>query len=176
MIELGFYEKVVKLTSKSADLSKKLGSVILTAALIAAWVLFCVAKSINAGLMIFVLIFPVLAEYMVLQRLETEFEISVNENTVTLSKIFSKRNRRTIFSVDSKYILFIAPLNDQNMKKAEDFSPKERYEIIGNNDSDPAWIIVFEDKKEERSLFTFSAEQGIIKIFKKLKPSALNYR
>ena len=176
MIELGFYEKVVKLASKSVELSKKIGSLILTAALIAAWVLFCVAKSINAGAMIFVAVFPVLIEYLVLQRLEIEFEISINENTVTLSKIFSKRNRRTIFSADSKYILFIAPMNDQNLKKAEDFSPKERYEIIGKNDPDPAWIMVFENKKEEKFLFTFSAEQGIIKIFKKLKPSALNYR
>ena len=176
MIELGFYENVVKFPTKGAILVKKLVLAILVAALVVGWVMLGLMKHINPGLIFFVALIPLLVGYIILLNIDVEYEYSINESTVTLARIFAKSRRRTVFETEGKDILFIAPATEENIKRAEAMSIEKRYDIYTEKASDPLWLIVFEGKKGSKYLFVFSAEQNITRILKLLRPSVIVYR
>ncbi len=176
MIELGFYEKVVKFPNRGKLLLKKLVSLALTVAVMLGWMIFGFVRSLNPGLIIFVAILPALAEYFILTFTDVELEYSINDSLVTLSRIYAKSRRKTVFEAEGKDIVMIAPATEENMAKAKALSPVKTYNTVVGGESDPLWLIVFEGEKGEKYLFRFSAEKDITRILKLLKPSALSYR
>ena len=105
-----------------------------------------------------------------------EYEYCISEHEITLAKIYAKRRRKEIFSAEAKSILFIAPATDDNIKKAREYRPAEQFNVYSANTESKLWLAVFENEKEENTLFIFEAEDSITKILRSLKPSALTLR
>ena len=171
MIELGFFENIIKDPKSKKNLAVKLLACAL-GALILAWlsltllangyppVLLLIAASIVAALLYVIFIF-----------FSVEYECSVSETCVSLAKIYGKRRRREIFSVERDEIHLIARFNERNLKKAEDYRPRERFDIYDKKSQNNLWIVVFEIEKNQNAAFVFYAPEGVEKIFRRLKPS-----
>jgi len=176
MIELGFYERVVRFPNRGAILLKKLLAAVLSAVIIVGWMIFGFMRAFNPGLIIFVAVIPALIGYFAFVRSDVEFEYAINDSLVTLARIYSKSRRKTVFEVEGKDILFVAPATNEGMARARTFSPEKSYEIVTGEETDTNWVMIFEGEKGERYLFLFTAEKEITKILKILKPSALVLR
>ena len=171
MIELGFFENIIKDPKSKKNFAVKLLSCVLGALILAGLVptvlangyppvLLLIAASVIAALLYFVFIF-----------FSIEYECAVSETCVSLAKIYGKRRRREIFSAERDEILLIARFNESNLKKAEDYRPRERFDIYSKKEQNNLWIVVFEIEKNQNAIFIFHAPAGIEKIFRKLKPS-----
>ena len=176
MLELGFYENIVK--HKRAALHFVL-KILITAICVIATLATLVILSTNSYppiLTLIVLAVAAVIVYLSFIFLSVEHECSVSESSISLSRIYAKKMRRELFSADADDVLMIAPATEDNLKKAETYRPKSCFKVYDKASEDTLWLVVFEMKKGENALFIFTAPVGIEKIFRKIKPSALLFR
>ena len=176
MVELGFYEKVIKAQNTWKLLLYK---ITIIAVYTITTILLFISALFNATTpaLAFVLIAILsLALYIILPKISPEYEYCISETSITLAKIYGKSRRKEIFEAPSGSILFIAPKNETNMKKALDYHPTEQYDIYTSSTDCGIWLAVFENEDEEKTLFVFEAEDSATKILRVLKPSAMTFR
>ncbi len=176
MTDLSFYENVLPSPDKRKLLIIKILLISVYVIFLAVWIASSFISSRSPALIILIAAAATLVLALALSRLSVELEYSVSESEITLAKIYSKKRRKEIFSADADSIIFIAPLTEENMKKAESFSPAEQYRMITKNTEKKTWLVVFEKDKDEKALFAFEAEDYVAKILKQLKPSAISFR
>lgn len=176
MVELGFYERVVKAQNTAKTLLTKIAVIAIYGVTVLALILSALFNATTPMLAFLLIAFLSLALYIILPRISPEYEYCISETAITLAKIYGKRRRKEIFEAQSKSILFIAPKNEANMKKALDYRPTEEYDIYTANTECKIWLAVFENENEEKTLFIFEAEDSVTKILRVLKPSAMTLR
>ena len=107
--------------------------------------------------------------YFTWRFVDVEFEISVTSGILTLSKIYGKISRKTVFEIPIKSISMIAPYSEDNMHRIERFSPNIYFCALSANDVKNQYFALFETESEEKAVFIFESdgEAGkILKIFK----------
>ena len=174
MTDLGFYEKVVTPEKRSKLSSGKIAAIIIYAILALSAIISMFALGFLGGFIAISLL--TLVFYLILGSSDYEYEIAINESSVTLAKIIANKRRKTIFEIGEDEILFAAPVNESNQAKAEEYAPSKRHEIYSDSDEDTLWMIVFESSKGVREIFVFKAEEYATKLLKAIKPSVIKFR
>ena len=174
MTDLGFYEKVVEPQINSKGSGKKTAAIIIYVITVISSIISMFTLGFLGGFIAILFLTTVL--YLVLGKSNYEYEIAINESSVTLAKIYAKKRRKTVFELYEKELLFIAPVNDANNTRAEEYAPKERYEIYSDDEEGDLWMIVFEREVGVRSVFIFRAEDYAIKLLRTIKPSVVKFR
>ncbi len=176
MSELSFYENVIPSPKKRKNLVIKITIISAYVIFLAVWILSAFISRRNPALIILVVTVASVVAALALRPLSVEFEYYISDSQITLAKIYGKSRRREMFSADTDSILLIAPETEENIKKAEAYQPREQYRMATKSADKKAWIVVFENDKDEKFLFTFDAEDYVTKILKQLKPSAISFR
>ena len=176
MIDSVFYEKVIKPEGKGKLLLIRVISVALFVVFSAVWVISSFVAGRNPALIFLILVVFSVILFIVFMKTGFEYEYSISDTEITLSKIYQKRRRKEIFALDADNILYIAPKSESNLKKCEEFKITARYDIYSPNTDEKIWMIVFENKKEERVLFSFEADDSAAKLLKMIKPSVMYFK
>ncbi len=177
MSDFGFYENSVKPPHGGKRLFYKILSWVIFFAASTAWIAFSLFKNIPPALIIilFVLFAAILS--VILGLLGFIYEYSVCETSVTLAKIYGKSRRKEMFEIDADNIIYAAPKNEDNLKKClDEFKVTERFDIYSPEDEGKVWLIVFENKKQDKLLFACALEDYAVKLLKSIKPSVMSYR
>ena len=175
MLDLGFYEKVVEPSAKKKSSAFKIIATVIYILLVGFFILTMIISGMFVPGFIAIVILS-LALYLVFGTASYEYEYSFSEAGVTLAKIYAKKRRKTIFDLSDEQILLIAPVNDQNLARAEELASSHTYDIFTDNEESELWMIVFEVEKGARATFKFRAEDYALKVLKSLRPSAMRYR
>ena len=176
MLDLGFYENIIKDPKSHKNLAVKILAAIICVFLAASLLSAAIVRNFPPVIFILALVFIALLLYLVFIFFSVEYEYSISDTCVSLAKIYAKTKRKEIFSAEPDEILMIAPNTEDNMKKALDYHPKTRFDIYEKKSQDNRWLVVLELSRGELALFVFDAPSGIEKILKKLKPSAMTFR
>lgn len=176
MVELGFYEKVIKGQNTGKVLLSKIIIIAVYAISVASLILSALFNATTPALAVVLIAALSIALYIIFPKISPEYEYCISETAITLAKIYGKSRRKEIFEAPSNTILFIAPKNEVNTKKALDYRPTEQYDIYTSNTQCGIWLAVFENENEEKTLFVFEAEDSVAKILRVLRPSAMTFR
>ena len=174
MTDLGFYEKVVTPDKKSGRSVGKIAIIIIYAIAVISSIISMFTLGVLGGVITIALLTLLL--YLILAGSNYEYEIAINESSVTLAKIIANSRRKTVFELSEDEILFIAPVADENNARAESYAPKKRYDIYTEDEEGDLWMIVFERETGLREVFVFKTEDYAIKLLKSIKPSAIKFR
>lgn len=175
-MELGFYERVIRSSNRKRVAVYKVLLGVLYALSAIVFLLWALLREISPALIVIALSAVGIAAFVSLGRIDPEYEYSINSSYITLAKIYGKRRRKELFETSAEKLLFVAPMNEENMKKALGYHPKEQYDVYLSASGIPIWLAVFEDTDEENILFVFEAEDEAIKLLRTLKPSVITYR
>ena len=174
MTDLGFYEKVVRPEKKSKTSAGKIALIIIYAVAVISTIISMFKLGFLGGFIVICVL--TLCLYLMLGSSDFEYEIAVNESSVTLAKIIANKRRKTVFEIGEDEILFMAPVTDDNTARADTYAPSKRHEIYSDSDEGNLWMIVFESAKGVREIFVFKAEDYATKLLKSIKPSAIKFR
>ena len=174
MTDLGFYEKVVTPNKKSGRSAGKIAIIVIYVVAVLSSIISMFKLGFLGGFIAIVLL--TLALYFLLGSSDYEYEIAINESSVTLAKIISNKRRKTVFELYEDELLFIAPATDDNNAKADGYAPVKRHEIYSDDEEGNLWMIVFEREVGAREVFVFKAEDYAIKLLKSIKPSVMKFR
>ena len=174
MTDLGFYEKLVTPDKKSGRSVGKIAAIIIYVITVISSIISMFTLGFLGGFITIAVLTLLL--YLILGSANYEYEIAINESTVTLAKIIAKKRRRTVFELGEDEILFVAPVTDDNSARAETYAPKKRYDVYSEGEDGDLWMIVFELEVGVRSVFVFKAEDYAIKLLKSIKPSVIKFR
>lgn len=177
MLELGFYERVVPIRSRGKNTARKVTAAVLAGLALVVWIISAIIS--GAGVVACVLVSVLIAAvpFVVSSFSATELEYSISSDSVTLATIYGKSRRKEIFFAEPNDILLIAPNTKDNKAEADRHLPKQTFFAVSDsNDGLTQWLILFKDEKENNYLFIFEAEDGVQKLLKSLKPSALRLR
>ena len=176
MVDLGFYEKVVPATGRKKTLLHKVLIIIGYIIALLIWIGAAYSGGISPTVILIVALAMSCVTFFLLRRNDAEYEYAISETAVTLAKIYGKSKREELFSAEAESILLIAPMNEMNIKNAEDYRPAETYRVHPEEVTENLWLMVFENEKEKNILFIFEAEEDATKLLRKLKPSAMTFR
>lgn len=176
MIDLGFYERVVAIRSRSKNTTRKIIISALSGVALAVWIV--IAIIMGAGVVACILVSVLIAAlpFVISGFSATELEISISSDSVSLAMIYGGKRRKEVFWAEADDILLIAPATEDNLKAAESYEPKDSFNATSDDEEMKKWLMVFKDEKENNYLFTFEAEDGVQKLLKALKPSAFKTR
>lgn len=174
MTDLGFYEKVVAPDKKSGRSVGKIAIIVIYAIAVISSIISMFTLGVLGGVITIALLTLLL--YLILSGSNYEYEIAINESSVTLAKIIANSRRKTVFELSEDEILFIAPVTDENNARAESYAPKKRYDIYSDNEEGALWMIVFECEVGTREVFVFKTEDYGIKLLRSIKPSVIKLR
>lgn len=174
MTDLGFYEKVVTPDKKSGSSTGKIIAIIIYAVMVISAIISMFKFGFLGGFIAISLL--TLVFYLILGGSDYEYEIAINESSVTLAKIIANKRRKTIFELSEDEILFMAPVTDDNNAKAETYAPKKHYDIYSEEEAGSLWMIVFEREVGLREVFVFKTEDYGVKLLRSIKPSVIKLR
>ncbi len=175
-MELGFYERVIRSSNRKRVAAYKVLLILLYALLAVGFLLWALLRDISPAVIVIALAVVGIAAFVSLRRIDPEYEYAINSSYITLAKIYGKSRRKELFETSAEKLLFVAPLGEENMKKALDYHPKEQYDVYLSASGVPIWLAVFEDTDEKNILFVFEAEDEAIKLLRMLNPSVIRYR
>lgn len=174
MTDLGFYEKVVTPDKKSGRSAGKIAAIIIYAITVISSIISMFTLGFIGGFITIAILTLILL--LILGNSNFEYEIAINESSVTLAKIIANSRRKTIFELGEDEILFVAPVTEDNNARAESYAPQKRYDIHSADEEGDLWMIVFEREVGVREIFIFKAEDYAIKLLKAIKPSVMKFR
>ena len=168
------YEKVVKLSNTKKVLIKKISVCMCYVVLLFVFVILAIFNYKSFGaLFIFLGAVLELAVIMLTWKyLSVEYEYSFACGEMTVSKIYSKRKRRTVFTAEIKKLAMIAPATEAYIAKSEHFSPQKRIIAVSSESADNIWLAVTGDDSKKREIVFFEADECSLAILKSINPSA----
>ena len=165
-----FYEKVVKVSGTRKVIAKRVSVFICYALLLLIFIMLAVFDYKNFGGTLIFLGAAVDAAIIALtwKYLYLEYEYSFACGVMTVSKIYGKRKRKTVFEAEIKKMVMIAPATDAYIAKSEHFSPGNRVIAVSNESADNIWLAITGDDTERRSMVFFEADERSLAILKSI--------
>lgn len=102
--------------------------------------------------------------------LSLEYEYSFWYGNLSVAKIYSKRKRKAVLSADIKDLLIIAPVSEDNIRRAQGFEPEKTVLALSSEQAEDIWLTVTGGKDEKRILLFFEADERSLAILKKSNP------
>lgn len=170
MINTQLYEKIIKQKTPKAKL-KIILSVILYLLYLFVWAIIGILNPARAILFFTFGILSCLTIILVSWKyLFVEFEYSFCMSTMTVSKIYGKRKRKTIAQINLSKCLIIAPATEQSVEKAEQLKPEKRIVAVSNEYAENIWLILSDDNDENQYLIFIESDPRIASIFQTFAP------
>ena len=166
------YDKLVKVSDKGKQRTKKIFAVIGYALFFSVWLIFAFNNRdifvplVAAGILCTVLLMLISWKY-----LDVEYEYSIWYGSFELAKIYSKKKRKDLMSAEIKEFLLIAPASEEYVNKAQHFEPQNTYCAISSKDAENVWLFVSGGKDEPRNLVLFEADDRMLTLLKTSNPS-----
>ncbi len=177
MLELGFYERAVPIRSRGKNTARRITVAVLAGIALVVWIISAIISGAGAVACVLVSVLIAAVPFVVSGFSATELEYSISADSVSLAMIYGKSRRKEVFFAEADDILLIAPNTKENRDYAASHSPRESFSALSEaKDGLSQWLILFKDEKENNYIFTFEAEDGIVKLLKALRPSALRLR
>lgn len=170
MVNTQLYEKIVKQKTPRAKL-KIILSIVLYLLYLFVWAIIGLLNLAQAPLFFTLGILSCLIIVLISWKyLFIEYEYSFCMSTMTVSKIFGKRKRKTLAQINLSKCLIIAPATEQSIEKAEQFKPEKRIVAISNRSAENIWLILSDDKEDNQYLIFIESEPRIASIFQTFAP------
>ena len=165
-----FYEKVVKVGGSRKVIAKRISVFMCYALILLIFVVLGVFNYRNFGGPFIFLGIAVDAAIIVLtwKYLYLEYEYSFECGMMTVSKIYGKRKRKTVFEAEIKKMVMIAPATDAYIAKSEHFSPQKRILAVSNENADNIWLAVTGDDEDSHVMVFFEADDRSLAILKSI--------
>ncbi len=108
--------------------------------------------------------------YVIITRRRVEFEYIVTNNEMDVDKIVAKRKRSRLFTLNTKEIEVMAPLNDPDFQREQqNVNIAERLDISSGNPEARRYFAVFM-KDTKRTFIIFEPTRKMLGIFKRYSP------
>ena len=105
-----------------------------------------------------------------------EYEYSLFGGTMSFSRIYGKRRRRTVFECDVKRMVLIAPDTPENRERALRTRPQREYCAVSGKQAQNVWLAVIEEGEKQYALFFFEADDELCAKLRFYNPSAMTRR
>ena len=167
------YEKIVKVKCKGNQTAKLISAIMGYVLFFSLWVAAALSSPaifvpiITAGGLSTALVVMVSAKYLMI-----EYEYSFWYEQLTVSKIYGKKNRRTLIETEIKNLLMIAPATDEYVAKAKHFEPEKEISAISSDDAENVWLAVSGGKDERKVLILFEADDRSLGMLRSANPIA----
>ena len=172
MASAQFYEKIVKVKN-SKQTALLISGILLYVLYMAIWAFIGILNPeisiliFAAGILSALLIILITWKYLFL-----EYEYSFCQNTLTISKIYGKRKRKTVIDVNLQKLALIASATEENIQKAERLKPERRIIAISSEYAENIHLLVTGEENEERILIFIEADERALNILKSNAPFA----
>lgn len=114
-----FYEHIVQRKVKMSDILIKVLLIVVT-------VVLAVSSMFFGMVMIFAAVaFGLLAKFLIMPRLNVEFEYALLNHELNIDKIYNREKRKNLFSIDLKDAEVIAPMNSHRLDSYHSFVKKD---------------------------------------------------
>lgn len=172
MASAQFYEKIVKVKN-SKQTALLISGILLYILYMAIWAFIGILNPeisiliFAAGILSALLIILITWKYLFL-----EYEYSFCQNTLTISKIYGKRKRKTVIDVNLQKLALIASATEENIQKAECLKPERRIIAVSSEYAENIHLLVTGEENEERILIFIEADERALNILKSNAPFA----
>lgn len=172
MNEFSTYEIISHQKSEGRFLIRKLLLLLFYIAFVCGWLVLGVITRIFVPLMALIPLTTWILVFLTWKYTNIDYECSMTSGIITFSKIYGGRSRRMVFEIPIKSIELIAPYNDDYLPSAERYMPKVQYSALSTWKYDSPYFALFENKRGERSIFIFEADEKSLKICRFYNPAA----
>ena len=166
------YEKIVPVACVGRHRTMRFAAIIGYVAFALLWIV-PIIRSLFSPLLIALAVLSVTILVLCTKKyLNIEYEYSFFGETLTVSKIFAKKSRKTMIFVEIKKMLLIAPYNKDSMRDIERMSPQKIMDATGSPESDNILAVVFDGDSEKRFLLFLESDEQIVAQFRRYAPHA----
>ena len=103
--------------------------------------------------------------------LHAEYEYVFVGGELTVSKIYGKKKRRSLLSVNLRDALLIAPADEEGLERAEALLPTKVISALGDPDTANALCVVFEKEKQVRCLLFIESDERTVSVCRRAAPA-----
>ena len=104
--------------------------------------------------------------------LHVEYEYAFVEDTLTVSKIFSKKRRKTMLTLELSKLLLVAPNTNDYASEIDRLAPTKTVSALASPDSENALAAVFDEGKDRRLLLLLESDERTVAFFRRHAPHA----
>lgn len=170
-----FYERLVIQNEPKKRRAKAVGLCLLYTAWFAVWNVVMLWIGINAPMLILIPLTTVLLIVLTWRLLHVEFEYSLLDGTLVIDRIVGKKKRKSLFEAELRQATLIAPLTDETMAQAQKKMPEQFISALSSPEDEDAWLLLFEDPSETRTLVLLNADDAMCRIFRRCNPRAVSH-
>ena len=108
---------------------------------------------------------------------KVEYEISLDQETLTCARIFGKRSRMRMLTVNVKDFVLVGPLDDEaTAEKGRRYPLHKEYRAVPAPDADNVWFAIWNVGKDSFAVFYFQATDPLLKAIRFQNPTAIAMR
>ena len=166
------YERIVKQACVGRVLMIRIAAYIGYAAFALLWLAPIISSLFNPLLIALAVLTTVILVVLTRKYLHVEFEYSFIGGTLTVSKIYGRNKRKILLCEELRSALWIAPLTEETLARAESMSPTKSYSATASEASSSALILVFDIEKMERILLLMESDERTVAICRRVAPAS----
>lgn len=172
MGELQIYETVIREGGKRALLRKSLW-IAGYAFLFSLFFVWSATQGLSFPILILGALITLAACLLTKRFTGIEYEYSLLGETMTVAKIYGKRQRRTLLEIPLKRARLIAPRTPDYQKQAEAMEPREIYRALSQPSAENQWMLLWDDEDDDGMLLLlFEADDRMLRHFRRENPRA----
>jgi hypothetical protein len=106
-----------------------------------------------------------------------EYEISLEQDQLTCARIFGKRTRVRMLSVNVRDLVLVASLeDDEAAERARRYPITKEYRAVSSPDAPEIWFAVWNTGKDAYSVFYLEATDALLRALRFQNPTAVALR
>ncbi len=166
------YERIVKQACTGRVLMIRVAAYVGYAAFALLWLSPIISSLFNPLLIALAILTTAILVLLTRKYLHVEFEYAFVGGTLTVSKIYGKKKRKILLCEELRSAVWIAPVNDETLARAESFSPNKVCAATASPTSSPALLLVFDTEKKERILLLIESDERTVAICRRVAPAS----
>ena len=171
MADMDNYEKLIP-QGKKAGLPKK----ILFLGFYVLWVALGTVLTVKTGYYAAVLLLTCLTAggwiWLTWPLAQIEWEYTLAAGTFYVAKIYGKKRRKEVLELDLTDALMIAPLTEENQRKAEERGVSTTVKAVSDPSAENVWLMLFEATPDRRTLVLVDMDETMLRILRHGNPRA----
>ena len=171
MADIQHYERIIRNEKKGGNIPLKILFIIIYAILASIWLVVAVRYAMNSAILVLSPLSVVIAVLLTWKYTNVEYEYSFVAGSFTLSKIYGKKKRKSVFEADLKMLVSALPCSSE---KATVEDGDTIIYGVPSKYSEPCALCVFEDADEKQYYVVIDCDEMTLKILKFYKISAVD--
>ena len=164
------YEKIVKKKCVGRHRDYRLMAYLGYAAFALLWVAPIIRSLFSPTMILLAVLTTVSLILCTKSYLHVEYEYAFVEDSLTISKIYGKRRRKTLYRIDLKELLLVAPYTKDYEKDIESLAPKKTLDTLSSPDSENVLCAIFEKDEDTRILLLLETDARATAFFRRYAP------